>query len=245
LRCKPAAQRVVAAGGWIGGQHLFQARGPLAGGNALSECDRWQDAESRARKPQKAPSRPWPSGTPTERFSVNSKKDLTPSHAGSAVHSFDVIHYIRCCRSRCADRAIAGVACLSGMIDKEPRAVAPAVAVIRPSWPSRGDRKRGPISAATIRQNMEKLHLSAAPGHIVSWLRWASLFLCMVLASPCHAQMGVSTGNGVAAPAKPLPAGMKAPVVGYEDVAAQAGLVGLNVSGAAKNKQYIIETTGT
>ena len=57
--------------------------------------------------------------------------------------------------------------------------------------------------------------------------------------------MGVATGNGVATPAKPLPPGMKAPVVRYEDIAAQAGLVGINVSGADKSKQYIVETTGT
>ena len=57
--------------------------------------------------------------------------------------------------------------------------------------------------------------------------------------------MGVATGNGVATPAKPLPPGMKPPVVRYEDIAAQAGLVAVNVSGASANKQYIIETTGT
>ncbi len=55
----------------------------------------------------------------------------------------------------------------------------------------------------------------------------------------------MATGNGQAAPAKPLPPGMKAPVVDYRDIAAQAGLTGINVSGATKNKQYIIETTGT
>lgn len=54
----------------------------------------------------------------------------------------------------------------------------------------------------------------------------------------------MATGNGQAAPAKPLPPGMKAPVVRYVDLAAQAGLTGVNVSGAEKNKQYIIETTG-
>jgi len=56
--------------------------------------------------------------------------------------------------------------------------------------------------------------------------------------------MGVATGNGVAAPAKPLPPGMRAPVVDFEDVAAKAGLKGVNVSGADRGKQYIVETTG-
>src|SRR6266404_8572941 len=58
-----------------------------------------------------------------------------------------------------------------------------------------------------------------------------------------HAQ-GVATG-GTAVPARPLPPGMKAPVVRYEDVAARAGLTGKNVSGAEHGKQYIVETTGT
>jgi enediyne biosynthesis protein E4 len=60
-----------------------------------------------------------------------------------------------------------------------------------------------------------------------------------------YAQMGVATGNGVATPAKPLPPGMKPPAVRYEDIAAQAGLTGINVSGNEANKQYIVETTGT
>jgi hypothetical protein len=60
-----------------------------------------------------------------------------------------------------------------------------------------------------------------------------------------HAQgMGVATGNGVAAPAKPLPPGVKAPVVDFEDIAAKAGLKGVNVSGADRGKQFIVETTG-
>jgi len=55
---------------------------------------------------------------------------------------------------------------------------------------------------------------------------------------------GMATG-GTAVPARPLPPGMKAPVVRYEDVAARAGLAGINVSGAERGKQYIVETTGT
>lgn len=59
-----------------------------------------------------------------------------------------------------------------------------------------------------------------------------------------HAQIGVATGNGVATPAKPLPPGMKPPTVRFEDIAPQAGLTAVNVSGATSNKQYIVETTG-
>jgi hypothetical protein len=57
-------------------------------------------------------------------------------------------------------------------------------------------------------------------------------------------EQGVATG-GTAVPARPLPPGMKPPLVRYEDVAARAGLTGVNVSGAERGKQYIVETTGT
>jgi enediyne biosynthesis protein E4 len=75
------------------------------------------------------------------------------------------------------------------------------------------------------------------------------LFACLITFwafSACqltYAQ-GVATG-GKAVPARPLPPGMKPPDVRYKDIAAQAGLVGVNVSGSERNKQYIVETTGT
>ena len=68
-----------------------------------------------------------------------------------------------------------------------------------------------------------------------------ALFMACV---PLPAQIGVATGNGVATPARPLPPGMKPPVLNYVDIAAKAGLTAVNVSGADKNKQYIVETTG-
>jgi hypothetical protein len=55
---------------------------------------------------------------------------------------------------------------------------------------------------------------------------------------------GVATG-GTAVPARPLPPGMKAPTVSYEDLAAQAGITGVEVSGADHGKQFIVESTGT
>jgi hypothetical protein len=54
---------------------------------------------------------------------------------------------------------------------------------------------------------------------------------------------GVATG-GTAVPGRPLPAGVKPPAVEYRDVAAQAGVTGVNVSGSESSKQYIVETTG-
>src|SRR4051812_25201222 len=54
---------------------------------------------------------------------------------------------------------------------------------------------------------------------------------------------GVATG-GTAVPARPLPAGVKPPAVEYRDIATQAGVTGVNVSGSETSKQYIVETTG-
>lgn len=78
--------------------------------------------------------------------------------------------------------------------------------------------------------------------YLLRTLTVASLFL--LLPYGLWSQMGVATGNGVAVAARPLPPGMKPPTVRYEDIAAQAGLTAINVSGADKNKQYIVETTG-
>lgn len=56
---------------------------------------------------------------------------------------------------------------------------------------------------------------------------------------------GVATSGAVARAARPLPKGMVLPTVDYRDLAQDAGLTGINISGAEKNKQYILETTGT
>ena len=92
---------------------------------------------------------------------------------------------------------------------------------------------------------MGKYRLADARGGFILRILAVALLLNLAVAGPGYAQMGVATGNGVATPAKPLPAGMKPPVVRYEDIAAQAGLTGVNVSGSPANKQYIVETTGT
>jgi enediyne biosynthesis protein E4 len=84
-------------------------------------------------------------------------------------------------------------------------------------------------------------------------LKPQSIFLRLVLCipfelflfHPLFGQIGVATGNGVATPARPLPPGMKPPTVNFVDIAAKAGLTTVDVSGAEKNKQYIVETTGS
>src|SRR2546430_17380532 len=75
-----------------------------------------------------------------------------------------------------------------------------------------------------------------------SFLFFGPILLALGSIQPAHAQ-GVATG-GTAVPARPLPAGMKAPAVEYRDIASQAGLTGVNISGAETSKQYIVETTG-
>jgi hypothetical protein len=78
-----------------------------------------------------------------------------------------------------------------------------------------------------------------------SWISFFFLTFAAVLGTHPHGQgQGVATG-GAAKPARPLPAGMKPPEVAYEDIAIQAGLTGINTSGADLGKQYIVESTGT
>lgn len=55
---------------------------------------------------------------------------------------------------------------------------------------------------------------------------------------------GVAVANRQEAKRRPLPAGMTAPAVDFQDVAAAAGLAGVNVSGAEQDKRYIVESTG-
>jgi hypothetical protein len=69
------------------------------------------------------------------------------------------------------------------------------------------------------------------------------LFLIVAGGEEEAGAQGAATG-GTAVPARPLPPGMKAPVVHYEDIAVVAGLTGVNVSGSETSKQYIVETTG-
>ena len=70
-----------------------------------------------------------------------------------------------------------------------------------------------------------------------------ALAAAAILAGVAFSQM---TGSGrTPQPGRPLPPGLTAPVVNYEDVAAQAGLAGINVSGSDKQQQYIVENTGT
>ena len=54
----------------------------------------------------------------------------------------------------------------------------------------------------------------------------------------------MASGNAKDQPIRPLPAGMKAPVADFRDVAAQAGLTATVISGDL-DQTYIVENTGT
>ena len=56
---------------------------------------------------------------------------------------------------------------------------------------------------------------------------------------------GAATTGRQAAPKRPLPAGLEPPKIDYRDIAAKAGLTGVNISGSSTNKVYIVESTGT
>lgn len=96
----------------------------------------------------------------------------------------------------------------------------------------------------TIRLTMEKRLLTLSPYKLFFNCSLLAIF-CLGMGSHAYAQMGVATGGGVVVPAKPLPAGMKPPVIDYEDLAAKAGLTGVNISGNENGKLYIVESTGT
>lgn len=106
--------------------------------------------------------------------------------------------------------------------------------------PPPGERWRGGSFVRVLQsaKDMLKRQSIVLRCTLLAWL--ASVFI-----SPLVAQIGVATGNGVAAPARPLPPKMKPPVVDFVDIAPQAGLTTVDVSGAEKNKQYIVETTGS
>ena len=70
----------------------------------------------------------------------------------------------------------------------------------------------------------------------------AAMCALLALGPGLHAQM--ASGNATDQPMRPLPAGMKAPVVDFRDVAAKAGLTAEVISGDI-DQTYIVENTGT
>ena len=77
---------------------------------------------------------------------------------------------------------------------------------------------------------------------LTSALIVASLFVAT--ASTTFSQ-GVAVSGRRAQPKRPLPTGMTPPKVDYRDIAREAGLTAVNVSGDPKHKVYIVESTGT
>ena len=85
----------------------------------------------------------------------------------------------------------------------------------------------------------------AAPGGPRSLVSFLAGFALAVALSPSVYAQGVAVSGRRAQPRKPLPEGIQLPRMAYRDVARQAGLTGVSVSGAEKGKVYIVETTGT
>ncbi|MDA1313800.1 MAG: CRTAC1 family protein [Acidobacteria bacterium] len=67
----------------------------------------------------------------------------------------------------------------------------------------------------------------------------------VALPLPSISAQGIAVSGRRAQPRKPLPEGMRLPQMAYRDIAREAGLIGVNVSGAEQGKVYIVETTGT
>ena len=78
-------------------------------------------------------------------------------------------------------------------------------------------------------------------GQLLSFL--VALALCGVFAGSASPQ-GMATSRRKAQARKPLPPGLKAPRVEFRDVASEAGLTGVNVSGKENGKVYIVESSG-
>ena len=85
----------------------------------------------------------------------------------------------------------------------------------------------------------------AAVGRPRSLVTFLVGFALAAALSPSVYAQGVAVSGRRAQPRKPLPEGVQLPRMAYRDVARQAGLTGVNVSGAEKGKVYIVETTGT
>jgi len=74
---------------------------------------------------------------------------------------------------------------------------------------------------------------------------WLAAGLALAVCAPAAWAQGVASTGVQARPKKPLPPGLTAPKVEYRDIAGQAGLTAVADSGAAKGKEYIVESTGT
>ena len=108
---------------------------------------------------------------------------------------------------------------------------------LRFGFSEREDDKTKGINPSAVRtQRQSRVIIRAVSTYV---LVLASVGIC----ARAHAQ-GMATG-GTAVPAKPLPPGMKPPVVQYQDIAAWAGLTGVSISGTERGKQFIVEATGT
>ncbi len=71
-----------------------------------------------------------------------------------------------------------------------------------------------------------------------------ALYVLMLLYVPALNGQGAASPGPLARPAKPVQTNLPPITVDFRDVARQAGLTALNVSGGVEKKNYILETTG-
>ena len=87
---------------------------------------------------------------------------------------------------------------------------------------------------------LQPLHSPARPRN------FQELYRCVLPQTEVDAfVIGVAVSSATAQPPRPLPPGLKAPLVNYKDLAREAGLTGINISGGEEKKTWIVETTGT
>jgi hypothetical protein len=68
--------------------------------------------------------------------------------------------------------------------------------------------------------------------------------LVLACSSVVYSYQGVASPGPLARPAAPIQSTLPSIVVNFKDIAEQAGLTAVNVSGGADKKDYILETTG-
>src|SRR5271157_423944 len=72
---------------------------------------------------------------------------------------------------------------------------------------------------------------------------WLTFFtVCLLACCGGYKMMAqMTSGSAMDRPGKPLPPGMRAPRVDFRDLAAQAGLKGIIISGEQTRQNYIVE----
>src|ERR1700745_4218026 len=77
-----------------------------------------------------------------------------------------------------------------------------------------------------------------------SYTAWSLISLVLLCASAADAYQGIASPGPLPRPAPHIQTNLPPIVVDFRDLATQAGLTAVNVSGGVERKNYILETTG-